>query len=260
MEHNDNTLNTYSLYKSFSTFLYEKECNYDNIKLQIINYVINHWTEFEDYIKNNYYKNTSKDNYYIKMLTNDYFEDEIEIISFNKIYNTYIIVDTDTSTSNFGYFNPKNMIILKKQNITNKIQYTLHYHKNSNIITLPGENVNYAEEINIDLNCSLCNNNFRNLDEFNLHLNTHNRKICPKCGNIITKNHLARHIKAHDSEKKYNCPDCSKSFYRKTHLNRHADIHNEITYRCLICNQNIIRKDNFERHMNKKHPVSAINH
>ncbi|XP_026550479.1 zinc finger protein 501-like, partial [Notechis scutatus] len=70
---------------------------------------------------------------------------------------------------------------------------------------------------------------------------------CPECKKSFTTNgHLKSHLSIHTAEKKYECPECEKSFKTSSLLQRHLKIHSgQKPHKCLECG----KRFNLQRHL-----------
>jgi len=77
--------------------------------------------------------------------------------------------------------------------------------------------------------------------------------VCPypNCSKSFVKSiHLEKHFAEHGEDfRPFQCPDCTKNFRRRYDLMRHSRIHNEIVpYRCSRCLRGFTRSDSCARH------------
>ncbi|KAM5140548.1 uncharacterized protein ACMZJ9_014419 [Mantella aurantiaca] len=73
---------------------------------------------------------------------------------------------------------------------------------------------------------------------------------CPQCGKSYTKkSNLVEHISAHNGEKLHPCPECGKFFTQKSYLGQHLKIHTgEKPYSCPQCGKSFTHKTNLAEH------------
>ncbi|XP_063385269.1 zinc finger and SCAN domain-containing protein 12-like [Cydia fagiglandana] len=112
-----------------------------------------------------------------------------------------------------------------------------------------------------NLECDVCNTEFRTPDALNKHKRTHtgekyvpkpNKKkfVCVECGATTDKasNH-AVHMMRHNKEYKHKCPECSKGFYRLAELTTHMRYHTgERPFKCQHCPKSFVRRDILTKH------------
>ena len=84
-------------------------------------------------------------------------------------------------------------------------------------------------------------------------------KLCMTCGKSFSSKNWSRHQKSHDTEKKFDCYQCSKKFNTKAHLVEHIQTHRKpLDVKCELCSkvvhsQNALRKHVKTRHENFKY-------
>ena len=83
------------------------------------------------------------------------------------------------------------------------------------------------------------------------HEHTHMKPtlFCGICGrNFIFKHQLTDHMRTHDDNSKFYCVDCAKSFASKKTLDRHSQIHLNLSFPCKDCAKVFDTKDATQRH------------
>ena len=77
---------------------------------------------------------------------------------------------------------------------------------------------------------------------------------CDLCPNTFTsRNGLSHHMKTHSWVKKYNCPQCNKSFGLKGNLKKHALIHKHKRTQCnFSCKHSSDLKTHIKKHTGEK--------
>ncbi|XP_056588136.1 zinc finger protein 675-like isoform X2 [Triplophysa dalaica] len=75
-------------------------------------------------------------------------------------------------------------------------------------------------------------------------------RACPQCGKSFTrKSDLNKHIRSHTGERPYACEQCGMTYIHKHHLNRHIQMHiGERSFKCDQCGKTFVRKDNLNVH------------
>jgi hypothetical protein len=103
--------------------------------------------------------------------------------------------------------------------------------------------------------CKVCDKTFESLVKLNGHQRIHQEKVkCSICSKIMFPNHVKRHMKTHDSNRKRDskCKICAKAFYSNDDLTNHLKTH-EKSFECEKCYKKFARK-----HMMKAHELSHI--
>lgn len=143
--------------------------------------------------------------------------------------------------------------------------------------------------INRDLTlaCSLCNMQFKNLDNLSIHMQVHNQihdqvrnqeailvkqlplaptavsnpaaantpatnpYKCTSCSaSFGTSFNLKRHMRIHTGTRPYKCEQCQSAFITKAQLTTHMRTHTgEKPYQCDICGGKFIQQNNLKRHI-----------
>ena len=84
---------------------------------------------------------------------------------------------------------------------------------------------------------------------------------CHECKQQFSALHLfQRHFLTHpDPEhKKFLCQVCGKRFSRADHLNRHAQLHTEVTvHKCILCGEEFARASHLDKHRRRTHTANA---
>ena len=77
------------------------------------------------------------------------------------------------------------------------------------------------------------------------------RKVpCPQCGKSFSKKtNMTNHIKSQHEEKKFKCTICDKLFKRKDHLQVHKVVHSEERkFNCNVCSVSFRRRQDLKDH------------
>uniref|UniRef100_A0A1B0DQA8 C2H2-type domain-containing protein n=2 Tax=Phlebotomus papatasi TaxID=29031 RepID=A0A1B0DQA8_PHLPP len=128
------------------------------------------------------------------------------------------------------------------------------------------------------LSCTICNENFKNLDNLREHVKIHNCSSnfeCGLCGkHFKRKSNMQQHIiKTHrgvskklkhkyyvpDESYRYSCPHCYKGFNAKSNYLNHLTVHsNERPFGCDFCEAKFKTKQHMNRHKIMKHDIENV--
>lgn len=91
-------------------------------------------------------------------------------------------------------------------------------------------------ETKIKCNEEGCDKEFHLHIDFDKHMDSHRKRICPICGKeLANKKQLVRHLECH-SETTFVCTICGKSYNTRYTLSRHMGTHLEVgKYKCNYC-------------------------
>ncbi|KAL5288498.1 hypothetical protein ACFFRR_008993 [Megaselia abdita] len=91
-------------------------------------------------------------------------------------------------------------------------------------------------ESKIKCNEEGCDKEFHLQFDFDKHMDSHRKRICPICGKeLANKKQLVRHLECH-SETTFVCTICGKSYNTRYTLSRHMGTHLEVgKYKCNYC-------------------------
>ena len=141
------------------------------------------------------------------------------------------IQDTELNTENAATEIPKSKII------------------NNN----PSQDIEEKDEIDLSLNCKLCQKKFSCKAKLKQHQEKE-KNPCDVCLKLFcTKKELDSHKKIKHKQKKFECDSCSKDFDTKYHLNRHYKSRNLQT--CEHCGLVLCNQVDMIRHVSNSHKV-----
>lgn len=85
------------------------------------------------------------------------------------------------------------------------------------------------------------------------------RYQCPECDKSFGRSaHLKRHMTIHTDERNYACCHCDKRFRRGDHLKKHELQHLNIKpYKCEQCDKTFARSDHLNNHIASRHSRNA---
>ncbi|KAF9421000.1 hypothetical protein HW555_002983 [Spodoptera exigua] len=113
--------------------------------------------------------------------------------------------------------------------------------------------------------CTECDKKFSTNQRMLLHRRqVHDKEkshLCQLCSkSFFKKYHLQVHLRSHSKEKPYSCPECGKCFSTTTTLNSHREIHKEEkAFNCTLCDMSFKKRNYLNAHMishtkEKRHP------
>ncbi|KAL4709980.1 hypothetical protein ACJJTC_003943 [Scirpophaga incertulas] len=103
--------------------------------------------------------------------------------------------------------------------------------------------------------CHICDKKYRTPGQVQQHIKqVHNKEkshLCQYCSkSFFKKYHLQLHLRTHTKEKPHECPECGKHFSTTTILNNHRLVHSEIkAYPCSLCDMSFVRSGYLRAHM-----------
>lgn len=114
-------------------------------------------------------------------------------------------------------------------------------------------------ELDIPLECEVCQRKFTNNLDFAYHSKQHSAEgyfSCHICENYknTSKSLVELHIRAHEGIKKYQCEVCHKAFRRIKDAVDHKFTHNgEKPFQCEICGKHFLLSSNLSTHKRNTH-------
>ncbi|KAI4460788.1 finger putative transcription factor family-related [Holotrichia oblita] len=104
---------------------------------------------------------------------------------------------------------------------------------------------------NGEVKCDECNQTFKNLVQFKIHVKRHKKYVCEVCGYATYRqSYLTDHKEVHSLAKTYTCVVCNKSYRGRTNYSRHKRIHlNPKQINCDLCGQKFTTKGTLKTHI-----------
>ncbi|CAL1546081.1 unnamed protein product [Lymnaea stagnalis] len=102
--------------------------------------------------------------------------------------------------------------------------------------------------------CDTCNKKFLTLQKLNKHRKVHHSSgnfVCELCGMSFALNdYLQKHKRCHSDKRPHCCTICGKNFRTKPELRVHVLIHTrETPYKCQYCNRGFSQRGNYRVHL-----------
>ena len=111
----------------------------------------------------------------------------------------------------------------------------------------PEENSSYRRH---DLNCHICDKQYRDKSELYSHLKTHKIVYCQVCHDIIPSGSFFNHKAKCHVKPKFQCDSCPYETLRKHSLQRHKEtLHGENAVNCNICSKPFRSQEQLQKHM-----------
>ncbi|XP_051956393.1 zinc finger protein ZFP2-like isoform X2 [Xyrauchen texanus] len=152
-------------------------------------------------------------------------------------------------------FIPSELIEVKKerQELEKKHDFTtgeksLSCSETTKIFSLKKSQRTAAENL---FTCSLCEKNFTNESQLNIHMKVHTPYMCHQCGKSFRrKESLNYHKMIHTGEKPYKCHLCEKSFKSAPSLTYHLRCHLGVRpFECDKCGKTFVGESCLKRHL-----------
>ena len=112
----------------------------------------------------------------------------------------------------------------------------------------------YYKSSHEPVSCHICGLMFNTPSTLQKHLYMHKelKYPCPHCEcKFPFESDLNVHVIKHESDRKYNCKECSKSFFMKGDLIKHEQVHKKIVWKCSLYTYEMYDNRNLKAHQHR---------